>query len=236
MVGDPTQDYYLSQPTSSPPPLLNSTALWYPQWTKYLHTSTLPHLLTSTPPHLHTSSPPHLHTSTPPHLLTSSPPHLHTSTPPHLLTSSPLHLLTSTPPHLLTSTPPHLLTSTALWYPQWTKYLLLSSTPPLSGAPSGPHPALWRPKWCSLAPQLALSGASRGNLHCSLAPSNGRSPKFLLYTTNGIIKSCCFGSKTLSLFIFIIKILYTSGVRSGHASHALHDQIFRNCMANCGMR
>ena len=121
--------------------------------------------------------PPHLHTSTPPHLHTSTPPHLHTSSPPHLLTSTPPHLHTSTPPHLHTSTPPYLLTSTALWYPQWTKYLLPSSSPPLSGAPSGPtllsggpSGALWRPKWHSLTPLVALSGASRGNLKCSLAP------------------------------------------------------------------
>ena len=91
--------------------------------------------------------------------------------PPHLLPSS-TPPLSGTPSGQNTSTPPH---STALWYPQWTKYLFPSSTPPLSGAPSDPHPALWRPKWCSLAPQVALShtqcsGASRGNLHCSLAP------------------------------------------------------------------
>ena len=28
-------------------------------------------------------------------------------------------------------------------------------------------------------------------------------------------------------------LLYASGVRSGHASHALHDQIFRDCITNC---
>ena len=32
-------------------------------------------------------------------------------------------------------------------------------------------------------------------------------------------------------------ITCTNGVRSGHASHALHDQIFRDCMTNfCAMR
>ena len=32
-------------------------------------------------------------------------------------------------------------------------------------------------------------------------------------------------------------IMCISGVRSGHASHALHDQIFRDCMMNfCAMR
>ena len=36
-------------------------------------------------------------------------------------------------------------------------------------------------------------------------------------------------------FFFIF--LSASGVRSGHASHALHDQIFRDCMTNfCAMR
>ena len=99
--------------------------------------------------------------------------------PPHLLPSS-TPPLSGTPSGQNTSTPPPLLTSTALWYTQWTKYLL----PPqlhhslapqvaptlLSGGPSG---ALWRPKWHSLTHTLvALSGASRGNLHCSLAPSN----------------------------------------------------------------
>ena len=116
------------------------------------------------PPHLLPSSTPPL-SGTPSGQNTSTPPHVHTSTPPHLHRSL-------VPP--VDKIPPHLLTSTALWYPQWTKYLLPSSTPPLSGAPSGPHPAFWRPKWCSLAPQVSpqvsLSGASRGNLHCSLAP------------------------------------------------------------------
>ena len=29
-----------------------------------------------------------------------------------------------------------------------------------------------------------------------------------------------------------VKMEDTSGVRSGHASHALHDQIFKNCITN----
>ena len=125
-----------------------------------------PHLLPSSTPPLsgtpsgqNTSTPPHLHTSTPPYLHTSSPPHLHSSSPPPL---------SGTPSGQNTSSPPQLHHSLA---PQVAPTLL-------SGGPSG---ALWRPK---CRPQVSLSGASRGNLHCSLAPSNGRSPKFLFYTTD----------------------------------------------------
>ena len=31
---------------------------------------------------------------------------------------------------------------------------------------------------------------------------------------------------------FIVPTVFNSGVRSGHASHALLDQTFRNCMTN----
>ena len=113
----------------------------------------------------------------PPHLLPSSTPPLsgtpsgqNTSSPPPLLNSSPPPL-SGTPSGQNTSSPPLLLNSAALWYPQWTKYLLTSSPlqlrcslaahvdkiPPqlchslapqvaptmLSGSPSGPHPTLW---------------------------------------------------------------------------------------------
>ena len=138
--------------------------------------------------------------------------------------------------------PPHLLNFVALWHPQWTKYLLTSSTSLLSGIPSGqntssPHQlhcsvappvdkipfhllnsvAHWRyqvvknafsstpvVKHCSLAPQvvktdaslapqvtdcsLALFVATSSPLPVSLAPSNGLPPKFLLYTTNAVMK------------------------------------------------
>ena len=203
MVRNQIHDYYLSQPTSSPPqlycslvppvdeipphlflpssppqlchslvppvnkippPLLNSAALWYPQWTKYL--------LTSSPPQLHCSlgakyqvAPTLLSgsqcpsgqntplTSSPPQLLTSSTPPLsgtssgqNTSSLPQLRCSL-VPAVDKIPPHLLTSSSPsHLLNSAALLYPQWTKYLLISSLPPslltsstlpLSGTPSG---------------------------------------------------------------------------------------------------
>ena len=36
-------------------------------------------------------------------------------------------------------------------------------------------------------------------------------------------------TKIIYICLFMIK---TSGVRSGHASRALHDQIFRNCITN----
>ena len=168
----------------SPPPhllpsstshLLNSTALWHPSGQ---NTSSTPHLLTSSIPPL-SGTPSGQNTSSTPHLLNSTA----SGTP---VDKIPLHLLnfaalwySQWTKYILNSSPSHLLNSTTLWYPQWTKYLLSSSTPLLSGAPSGPHSALGRPKWppCSLAPQVvlsnplvALSGASRGSLLCSLAP------------------------------------------------------------------
>ena len=118
-----------------PPHFLNSTTLWYPQWTKYLHTF----------------SPPHLHTSTPPHLLTSTPPHLHRSL---------------VPP--VDKIPPPLLNSTTLWRPKWPPLCSLAAQVVLFGAPS-------------VAP--TLFGASRGNLHCSLAPlaENDAKISFIYY-------------------------------------------------------
>ena len=110
-----------------PPHFLNSTTLWYPQWTKYLLTSSPPQLLTSSTPLL---------SGTPSGQNTSSPPQLHRS---------------SVPP--VDKIPPHLLNYTALWHHQWTKYLLTSSTPPLSGTSSGQN---------TCSPPL-LSSATSGN-------------------------------------------------------------------------
>ena len=155
--------------------ILRRGTLWYPQWTKYLLTSSTPQLLTSSTPLLsgtpsgqNTSLPPPLLNSTAlwypkwtKYLLTSSPPQLRRS----LVPQWTKYLLTSSPPQLRRSLaaqvdkiPPHLLNFATLWHPKW------------------PHHALWRPKWRSLTPLVALSGASRGNLLCSLAPSNGRPP------------------------------------------------------------
>ena len=163
-----------------PPHLLNSAALWYPQWTKYLLNSSPRHslvppvdkissqLLTSLSPHLHCSLVPPVN-KIPPHLLTSTPLWYPQWTK-YLLSSSLPHLLPSSTPHLLNSSTPHLLNSTTLWHHKWTKYLLTSSTPLLSDGLSSPHHAFWRRKWRSLMPLVALSGPSRGNLLCSLAP------------------------------------------------------------------
>ena len=111
MVGDPNHDYYLSQPTSTPPQLHRSLV---PPVDKIP-----PHLLTSSPPHLHTSTPPHLHRSLVPPV-DKIPPHLHTSTPPHLHTSTALwypqwtkYLHTSSPPHLHHSLAPQVVLSGA---------------------------------------------------------------------------------------------------------------------------
>ena len=96
-----------------PPHLLNSAALWYPQWTKYLLSSSTSQLLTS---------------STTP--LSVTPSGQNTSSPPPLLNSSPLQLRHSLVPPV-DKISLHLLNSTTLWYPQWTKYLLTSSPPQL---------------------------------------------------------------------------------------------------------
>ena len=131
-----------------PTHLLNSAALWYPQWTKYL--------LTFSPPQLHHSLVPPVD-KIPTHLLPSS-------TPP----------LSGTPSGQNTSSPPPFLNSTALWYPQWTKYLLTFSTPLLTSAPSGPQPALWRPKWTKYlltSSTSPLSGAPSGLTILSGGPS-----------------------------------------------------------------
>ena len=131
---------------SSTPHLLNSAALWYLQWTKYLLTSSTPPL-SGTPSGQNTSSPPQLRRSL-------------------------------VPP--VDKIPPHLLNSVALWYPQWTKYLLTSSTPSLSGTPSGQNTSSPPQLHHSLVPQVAptlLSGGPSGQntssppqLHHSLAP------------------------------------------------------------------
>ena len=155
LVRNQTHDFYLSQPTSSPSPLLNSLP-------SYLHRSLappvdkiLPHLLTSS------NSAAFWHPQWTKYLLNSSPPQLRCSLVP------PVEKTFSTP----SSSPNHLLSSDALWHSQWTKYLLkfsppqlcrsllplvdkiplqllTSLTPPLSGAPSGPY------HW-SGAPQVA---------------------------------------------------------------------------------
>ena len=122
--------------------------------------------------------PPHLLPSPTPHILNSAAlwyfqwtKYFLTSSPPQLLTSS-TPPLSGTPSGQNTSSPPPFLNSAALWYPQWTKYLLTYSTLPLSGAPSGPtmlsggpsgpNLLFGTPKWCSLAPQVALSNAPSG--------------------------------------------------------------------------
>ena len=167
-----------------PPHLLNSAALWYPQWTKYLLTSSTPPL-SGTPSGQNTFSPPPLRRSLvppvdkiPPHLLNSAAfwypqwtKYLLTSSPPPL-SGTPSGQNTSSPPQLRRSLvppvdkiPSHLLPSAALWYPQWTKYLLTSS-------------ALWRPKWTKyLLPSSTspLSGAPSGP-----HPALGR-PKWTKY-------------------------------------------------------
>ena len=116
-VRNQTHDYYLSQPTSSPPPLLNS-------------------------------SPPQLRRSLVPPV---------DKIPPPLLNSTAFGRPKCPPPcswaAQVDKTPPPLLNFTTLWRPKWKKYLLPSSTSPLSGAPSV---ALRRPKCRSLAPLVAL--------------------------------------------------------------------------------
>ena len=135
----------LVPPVDKIPPhllLLNSAALWYPQWTKYLLTSSSPQLLTSSTPPL-------------------------SGTPSGQNTFSPLQLYRSLAAQVDKIPPP-----------------LLNFT--LSGAPSGPHHALGCPKWpppYSFAPPVVLSGASRGNLLCSLAPSNVHQPNDAFITT-----------------------------------------------------
>ena len=143
-----------------PPPLLNSS-------TPQLRRSLIPPV-NKIPPHLLPSSTPPLFGNPvdkiPPHLLNSSTPPLSGTPvdkiPPHLLNSTALWYPKWPPTCSLAAQvdkiPPPLLNFATLWYPQWTEYFLTSSTPPLSGAPSG---ALWHLSW-----QLPLlSSATSGN-------------------------------------------------------------------------
>ena len=179
---------------SSTPHLLNSVALWYPQWTKYLLTSSPPQLrrflvppVDKIPPHLSPSSTPPL-SGTPSGQNTSSPPQLHHS------------LAAQVSPTLLSGGPSG--PQPALWRSKWTK----SSSPPQLRHSLAPQVAptcslaaqvdkipplllnfatLWRPKCRSLTPLVALSGASCGNLLCSLAPLAENDAKKPFYTTQG---------------------------------------------------
>ena len=164
---------------SSTPHLLNSTALWYPQWTKYLLNSSPPHLLNSTalwhPSGQNTFSTPHLLNSTA---------LWYPQWTKYLLTSSPLQIRCSLVPPV--DKMPPLLNSTALGRPKWPPTCSLAAQvdkiPPLLlnfatfWHPKWPHPTLGRPKWATMlfgAPSSAiwrlswqpplLSSATSGN-------------------------------------------------------------------------
>ena len=161
------------QNTSSTPPLSGSPS--------GQNTSSTP-LLSGTPSGQNISSAPQLHHSLVPPVDKIPPPLLNSAAlgrpkwtkyllpsliPP--LFGTPRGQITSSPPQFHCSLvppvdkiPPPLLNSTALWYPQWTKYFLNSSTPPLSGTPSGQN--------TSSPPQL----------HHSLVPPVDKIPPILL--------------------------------------------------------
>ena len=134
---------------SSTPHLLNTAALWYPKWTKYLLNSSLPQLRRSLVPQVD---------KIPPHLLPSS-------TPP----------LSGTPSGQNTSSPPQLRRSLV---PQWTKYLLTSSPTPLFGTPSGQNTSSPPQLHHFLAPQVAppRSLAAQMAPICSRAPQVDKIP------------------------------------------------------------